>query len=84
MTFACIIPAMFLSEFELGPNIVITSLFYLNRGRVGTGLLHPCAACLAIWSAASLPTIPSWPGIKYTSSSMFWCFHAISVICKRK
>ena len=31
MTFACIIPAMFLSEFELAPNIVITSLFYLNR-----------------------------------------------------
>ena len=30
MTFACIIPAMFLSEFELAPNIVITSLFYLN------------------------------------------------------
>ena len=31
MTFACIIPAMFLSELELAPNIVITSLFYLNR-----------------------------------------------------
>ena len=31
MTFACIIPAMFLSEFELAPKIVITSLFYLNR-----------------------------------------------------
>ena len=30
MTFACIIPAMFLSEFELAPNIVITSLFHLN------------------------------------------------------
>ena len=30
MTFACIIPAMFWSEFELVPNIVITSLFYLN------------------------------------------------------
>ena len=30
MTFACIIPVMFLSEFELAPNIVITSLFYLN------------------------------------------------------
>ena len=27
MTFACIIPAMFLSEFKLAPNIVITSLF---------------------------------------------------------
>ena len=31
MTFACIIPAMFSSEFELTPNIVITSHFYLNR-----------------------------------------------------
>ena len=30
MTFACIIPAMFLSEFELAPNVIITSLFYLN------------------------------------------------------
>ena len=30
MTFACIIPAMSWSEFELAPNIVITSLFYLN------------------------------------------------------
>ena len=34
MTFACIIPAMFLSEFELAPNIVITSLFYLNTAVV--------------------------------------------------
>ena len=34
MTFACIIPAMFLSEFELAPNIVITSLFYLNMIRL--------------------------------------------------
>ena len=31
MTFACIIPAMFLSEFELAPKIVITSLFYLTK-----------------------------------------------------
>ena len=30
MTFTCIISTMFLSEFELGPNIVITSFFYLN------------------------------------------------------
>ena len=35
MTFACIIPGMFLSEFELAPNIVITSLFYLNTDEVG-------------------------------------------------
>ena len=34
MTFACIIPAMFLSEFELAPNIGITSLFYLNMPKV--------------------------------------------------
>ena len=34
MTFACIIPAMFLSEFELAPNIVITSLFHLNTLKV--------------------------------------------------
>ena len=30
-TFTCIIPAIFLSEFELAPNIVITPLFYLNN-----------------------------------------------------
>ena len=30
MTFICIISMMFLSEFELDPNIVITLLFYLN------------------------------------------------------
>ena len=41
MTFACIIPAMFLSEFELAPNIVITSLFYLNREcRPASGVRH--------------------------------------------
>ena len=36
VTFACIIPAMFLSEFELAPNIVITSLFYLNSNNHGS------------------------------------------------